>query len=142
MQGKIMAVNLKKKPLKTTAPREDKDFRDEVSLTCACSRDLTVAELGKVFRARNKKQLEEFLPHLNESFKTYEIDTCLKKSHFLAQVGHESAQTRLLEESGISDDVEKKKYGGYKGRGLLQITFKDAYDKYGANVGADFLAGC
>ena len=76
---------------------------------------------------------------MNESFKTYGIDTCLKKSHFLAQVGHESAQTRLLEESGISDDVEKNKYGGYKGRGLLQLTFKDAYDKYGANVGADFL---
>jgi len=134
-----MPTSQKKKPLKTTQPSNQNDFREEVSLTCACSRDLTIAEIGRVFRARTKKQLENFLPHLNDSFKTYGIDTCLKKSHFLAQVGHESAQTRLLEESGISDEMEKEKYGGYKGRGLLQLTFQDAYEKYGAYVGADFL---
>ena len=36
--------------------------------------------------------------------------------------------------------MEKKTYGGYKGRGLMQLTYKDAYEKYGASVGKDFLA--
>lgn len=135
-----MAAKLKPKPLKVAAAHEAKDFRDEVSLTCACSRDLTIAELGRVFRARKKEQLEAFLLPLNEAFKTYGINTCLKKAHFLAQVGHESAQTRLLEESGYTEEMEKKTYGGYKGRGLMQLTYKDAYEKYGASVGKDFLA--
>ena len=135
-----MAAKQKHKPLKVAAAHVAKDFRDEVSLTCACSRDLTLAELGRVFRARKKEQLEAFLLPLNEAFKTYGINTCLKKAHFLAQVGHESAQTRLLEESGYTEEMEKKTYGGYKGRGLMQLTYKDAYEKYGAYVGKDFLA--
>lgn len=126
-------------PLKSAAVREDDGFRVEVSLTCACSRDVTIAELGRIYRTRSKRQLEEFLKPINDTLRDYDINTCLKKAHFLAQVGVESAQTRLLEEAGVSSEDEKIRYGGYKGRGLLQLTFKDAYEKYGKAVSKDFL---
>lgn len=127
-------------PKKTAKPRPENNFREVVSLTCACNREITISELGKIYTARTRKQLDDFLEPINNTLKTYGINTCIKKAHFLAQVGHESAQTRLLEESGYTEEMEKKTYGGYKGRGLIQLTYKDAHEKYGAYIGKDFLA--
>jgi predicted chitinase len=129
----------KKAPIKSAKPKADNSFRDEVSLTCACSRDITLAELGKVYFAQRKDRLEKFLPHLNATFAKYKIDSCLKKAHFLAQVGHETGQLTFLAEQLGKGVKEKDVYDGYKGRGLIQITYKDGYKAYGEYIGQDFL---
>ncbi|UCV06332.1 glycoside hydrolase family 19 protein [Dechloromonas denitrificans] len=117
----------------------DHEHVEEVSLTCACDRDITLSELKKIYSGqRNKKIVEEFLLHINTMLKTYGISSCIKKAHFLSQVGHESGQLSFLEE-GVDEKYEKEKYGGYKGRGLIQLTFKETYQKYGDYKGVDFL---
>ena len=63
--------------------------------------------------------------------------TCLKKAHFLRKLGHESAQTRLRR-VWVHGRNGKKTYGGYKGRGLMQLTYKDAYENTGHMSGKDF----
>ncbi|MDE2592634.1 MAG: hypothetical protein KGL57_00235 [Burkholderiales bacterium] len=128
----------KKKPLKAAKPRIDNSFREQVSLTCACNRDVTLAELGRTFSAQSKERLEKFLPHLNSTFSKYQINTCIRKAHFLAQVGHETGQLALLSEVLPKGKAEKDVYDGYKGRGLIQITYKDGYVAYGGYVGEDF----
>ena len=108
-------------------------------MMCACSRDVTLAELGRVYGSQTKDRLEKFLPHINATFSRYQINTCLRKSHFLAQVGHETGQLRFLSEQLPKGKEEKDVYDGYKGRGLIQITYKEGYESYGGYVGKDFL---
>ena len=132
-------VKQKKKPIKAAKPRVENSFREPVSLTCACNREITLAELGKTYAAQNKERLEKFLPYMNAAFVKYEINTCLKKAHFLAQVGHETGQLRLVSEQLEKGVEEKDVYDGYKGRGLIQITYKDGYEAYGTYVGQDFI---
>ena len=62
----------------------------------------------------------------------------MRKAHFLAQVGHETGQLRLLAEQLPKGKEEKDVYDGYKGRGLIQITYKEGYEAYGSYVGQDF----
>jgi predicted chitinase len=133
-----MVTRHKKKALKTAKPREDNSFRQEVSLTCACNRDITLAELGRTYTARSREKLEIFLPHLNSMFKKYEINSCIRKTHFLAQVGHETGQLSLLAEVLKKGVKEADVYDGYKGRGLIQITYKAGYVAYGEYVNEDF----
>ena len=56
---------------------------------------------------------------LNNSFKKYNINTCAKKMHFLAQVCEETGTFTLSEE--ITGQHASSK-SIYKGRGLLQLT--------------------
>jgi putative chitinase len=63
----------------------------------------------------------------------------MRKIHFLAQVGHESGSLGLTAEVLPKGKTEEKSYGGYKGRGLIQLTFKDAYKAYGDYIGQDLL---
>ena len=125
-------------PLKTAPPREDNSFSSVVSLTCACNRDLTLAELGKTYPAQSKNRLEQFIEHLNNTFRKYLISSCLEKAHFLAQVGHETGQLHFTAEQLGSGIKEKDVYDGYKGRGLIQITYKAGYLAYGDYVDRDF----
>lgn len=127
-----------KKPIKSAQARDDNSFRETVSLTCACSRDVTLAELGRTFSSQKKQRLETFLSHLNTTFSKYQINTCMRKAHFLAQAGHETGQLSLLAEKLPKGQKEKDVYDGYKGRGLIQITYKDGYVAYGNHVGQDF----
>lgn len=105
---------------------------------CACGKDLTIDQLAAIFPSKKKPHLEKFRPHINSMFKRYKVDSCLRKSHLLAQMGHESGSFQYMAEL-VSDAVADEKYGGYKGRGLIQLTFKDTYKKYGEHVGVDFL---
>ncbi len=129
----------KSKPLKTARPKSDHGATEEVTLVCGCNRDVTATELGKIYSACGKSRIDQFLAHINKAFTNYGISSCLQKSHFLAQVGHESGQLRYVAEAGITAEVERKNYKGYKGRGLIQITYKDMYEKYGNAVGHNFL---
>jgi putative chitinase len=106
---------------------------------CACGRELTIDELAAIFPTRRKADLTPYLGPINKMFSTYVIHTCLRKAHALAQIGHESGSLRDCAEKLPAGATEEKKYGGYKGRGLIQITGKEMYAKYGKYKGEDFL---
>ena len=63
---------------------------------------------------------------------------CLEKAHFIAHTLHETASYSLLEE-GLGGKAESEVYDGYKGRGLMQLTYKNNYELYGLAVNENFL---
>ncbi|MWN91335.1 hypothetical protein GQ597_11570, partial [Gilliamella sp. Pra-s65] len=95
-----------------------------------------------------------FVSLLNNSLKKFNIITPYQKAHFLAQCFHESAGFEsTLEfssgnnyEPGVHKDAIKngntKKGDGpkYKGRGLIQLTWKNNYSKFSNYEGVDFVA--
>ena len=105
---------------------------------CACNRELTLDELCKVYTNQKRAVCESFLPLLNKTFKSYKIDSCLGKAHFLAQVGHESGELKYMAEGLKKGVKEADVYDGYKGRGLVQLTWKKNYENYGKAVKHDF----
>jgi predicted chitinase len=134
------AMTKKAKKLgESTTTESGKNKVERVRLSCACNRDLTLDELTIAYPERGKPTLEKFLPELNKSMTRYSIVHCIKKAHFLAQVGHESAELQYVAEVLPAGVTEAVAYKGYKGRGLIQLTLKNNYERYGAAVGENFL---
>jgi len=78
------------------------------------------------------------------------IDTPLRRAHFLAQVGHESGELVFTEEIANGQAYEGRRDLGntepgdgprFKGRGLIQLTGRANYQRYGTALGMDFLTG-
>jgi putative chitinase len=76
------------------------------------------------------------------------IDTSLRQAHFLAQVGHESAELRYTEEIASGAAYEGRKDLGntqagdgvrFKGRGLMQLTGRANYAAFGNFTEQDLL---
>ncbi|SPL72379.1 PAAR domain-containing protein [Acinetobacter stercoris] len=88
--------------------------------------------------------INKFLELLNKYMKEYEINTCMRKAHFLAQISCEGDHFRTTEEYKNKDGSFPKGwyryFGGpaYHGRGLIQLTHDINYDKYGAAIGQKF----
>jgi putative chitinase len=59
---------------------------------------LTETQLRQMLPLLAVPKLQQFLPHLNEAMRVFEINTLLRTAAFVAQTAHESAQyTRMLE---------------------------------------------
>jgi predicted chitinase len=113
--------------------------------TCYCNRDFTVDDLkdivinlrNKTFYAgksityyhkdflfykeeempNNQKTFEKFTQVINDTFNKYEINTCIRKIHFLSQSYSETGYFTRTKENG-----ENLKYDPYRGRGFIQLT--------------------
>ncbi|MDC2826172.1 hypothetical protein PHA51_09050 [Rodentibacter pneumotropicus] len=115
------------KPVDVVIPKEGK---------CVCYRNITSAEFRQIIK---NKQAMDFLEYLNEYFKKYDINTCIGKAFFIANSLHESGEYKFLEEILEKGVQEKDVYDGYKGRGVMQLTWADNYKGYGESVGENFL---
>ncbi|MCI6911764.1 MAG: hypothetical protein MR771_01105 [Treponema succinifaciens] len=62
----------------------------EAPKTCRCARDLTTEDLKCIFTVATENRLKEILEVFNKYCKHFEINTCLRKSHFWAQIRQES----------------------------------------------------
>lgn len=124
---------------------------------CFCNRDLTLEECTEIieklrdsesavksasgyslFAASNcnlpagDKSIAKFHGKINEIFTKYDVTSCIRKIHFLAQVYHETDRFRTTKEYSTSGD-----YSPYFGRGLMQLTHEEAYIRYEAYSGVD-----
>ena len=113
---------------------------------------LTAARLGEIAQ-RPASAVEKFVGPLQETFEKYQINTPLRKQHFLAQILHESGRFRWLEEiwgptaqqkrydpasgSSLSRTLGNTEPGdGYRfrGRGAIQLTGRDNYRAFNKAV--------
>jgi len=117
---------------------------------CFCNRDIEVDEFEKIikhlrdsepsvlknigyslFGADNCKLKEEdktlnkLRNQLNNIFDKYNINTCIRKIHFLAQIYHETDRLQTTLEYATN-----KSYKPYFGRGLMQLTWESNYKIY------------
>lgn len=125
---------------------------------CFCNRDFTVEEFEKIihslrdseagvkrdsgynlFEASNcplpvaDRTIEALRNKINNLFSSsYEINSCIRKIHFLAQVYHETDRFRTTLEYAT-----KKSYKPYFGRGLMQLTWESNYKIYESYSGVN-----
>lgn len=136
-------MSLNDNPLGGMNASDDHAGTTDVVAPCACNRDLTLNELMAAYPDRKKAVVEKFLPELNATMQKYDITSCIRKVHFLAQVGHESSELQYVAEVLPKGMTEEKRYPplGYKGRGLIQLTGPENYTAYGNAVSQDFMNG-
>ena len=98
----------------------------------------------------SQEQADTFAGPLEVAMNANQINTPLRQAHFLAQLGHESGSLRYTAElaSGAAyegrTDLGNTQPGDgtrFKGRGLIQITGRTNYTKYGADRGQDYITG-
>jgi putative chitinase len=97
---------------------------------------ITFDQLKGICPDSNSNNIVKYLPWLNNNFDGFEINTLLRKRHFIAQVCQESGQFLYVKELASGRAYEGRKDLGninvgdgmkYKGRGLIQITGRINY---------------
>ncbi|MBN6063264.1 hypothetical protein HYE62_06450, partial [Aggregatibacter actinomycetemcomitans] len=82
---------------------------------------------------------DKYIDYINNDRYKFNINNCMDLGHFIAQMLHESGNFIYLKELG-GDNLKVKKYWPFIGRGLIQITHKFNYKRYGDFVGEDFIS--
>jgi predicted chitinase len=95
----------------------------------------------------------EFVAHLNDALERYEITTPHQQAHFVSQCFHESAAFETTVEFASGEQYDPGRHVNaiasgntevgdgpkYKGKGLIQLTWKNNYASYSNYRGVDFV---
>jgi predicted chitinase len=90
----------------------------------------------------------DYLPFMQQAMAEFDITSYLREAAFLAQLAHESAELRYMEEIASGAAYEGRKDLGnthpgdgkrYKGRGPIQLTGRANYSRYGQLLGLDLV---
>ena len=134
--------------MKIDAPdgRVDPNGRMMQDLAEGFEGELNLNVLMGIMPAANDAKVELYLPYLLTKMEDRAINTPLRQTHFLAQIGHESGALRYNEElaSGAAyegrSDLGNTAVGDgrrFKGRGLIQLTGRANYHDYGESIDID-----
>ncbi len=102
--------------------------------------------LGFIYLRAGAEDIAEFAPALEREMAARNIDSPLRRAHFLAQIGHESGELRFRTElasgnayNGRTDLGNDQPGDGprFKGRGLIQLTGKANYKLFGRSIGRE-----
>lgn len=89
-----------------------------------------------------------YLPFIQQAMQEFDITSYLRETAFLAQLAHESAELRFMEEIASGAAYEGRKDLGntqpgdgkrYKGRGPIQLTGRANYQKFADLLGLDLV---
>lgn len=116
---------------------------------CSCNRDLTdqefkdilkslrtleKLEINDIWKPRNAgganptdTSLAATVKKFNEVMKKADITTCIRKVYFIAECYHETDRFYSTQEY---DSSHTPNYDPYRGRGIIQLTHKEAYERY------------
>ncbi len=128
-------------------PRQGSTLR---ALRQGMATGFSAARLQGIFIHAPASTIVRFFAPLVAAMAAAEIASLLRRSHFLAQVGHESGELRYTEEIASGVAYEGRKDLGntqpgdgkrFKGRGLIQLTGRANYIAFGKTVQTDFTTG-
>jgi putative chitinase len=105
-------------------------------------------QFAYIMKGAKRATLEFHLPFANDCMKMYEINTALRRQHFLSQVGHESASLKYMHEIASGAAYEGRGdlgniYPGdgkkFRGHGPIQLTGRNNHQQFFDYIGRPVL---